>query len=86
MGFVNRHDNAAALPTVAVVQGAFAYSTSWADVVLGPIKEGLPVSAVASPLRDLAGDADSGHDLPAARSRIALQAITMVTSLGVERP
>jgi pimeloyl-ACP methyl ester carboxylesterase len=55
MGFFHR--GAAALPTVVLVHGAFADSTSWAAVARGLTGDRFPVVAVANPLRDLAGDA-----------------------------
>ena len=43
-------------PTVVLVHGAFADSSSWNAVVAELEREGYPVIAVANPLRDLAGD------------------------------
>ncbi|MEV5576063.1 alpha/beta hydrolase [Spirillospora sp. NPDC052269] len=43
-------------PTVVLVHGAFADSSSWNDVVTGLERDGYPVISVANPLRDLAGD------------------------------
>jgi len=44
-------------PTVVLVHGAFAESSSWNGVVRRLRAEGLPVLAVANPLRGLAADA-----------------------------
>jgi pimeloyl-ACP methyl ester carboxylesterase len=50
-------------PTIVLVHGAFAESSSW-DGVIDPLLEaGHPVIAAANPLRDLAGDAASVGDL-----------------------
>lgn len=43
-------------PTVVLVHGAFADSSSWSGVIARLEREGYPVLAVANPLRDLAGD------------------------------
>lgn len=43
-------------PTVVLVHGAFADSSSWNGVVARLEREGYPVVGVANPLRDLAGD------------------------------
>lgn len=45
-------------PTVVLVHGAFAESSSWNGVVTRLLAEGLPVLAVANPLRGLAPDAE----------------------------
>jgi pimeloyl-ACP methyl ester carboxylesterase len=45
-------------PTVVLVHGAFADSSSWDGVIAKLERAGYPVVAVANPLRDLAGDAD----------------------------
>lgn len=47
----------AAKPTIVLVHGAFADSSSWNDVIAKLERRGYPVLAVANPLRDLAGDA-----------------------------
>lgn len=44
-------------PTVVLVHGAFADSTSWNDVARELRREGHPVVAAANPLRGLSGDA-----------------------------
>ncbi|WP_378148340.1 alpha/beta fold hydrolase [Cnuibacter sp. UC19_7] len=49
---------AADQPTVVLVHGAFAESASWNGVVERLQAEGLPVLAVANPLRGLAADAE----------------------------
>ncbi|MBT2408995.1 alpha/beta hydrolase [Streptomyces sp. ISL-12] len=46
----------AAKPTVVLVHGAFADSTSWNDVIGKLRHDGYPVVAVANPLRSLSGD------------------------------
>lgn len=43
-------------PTIVLVHGAFADSSSWDGVIAKLEREGYPVVAVANPLRDLAGD------------------------------
>lgn len=44
-------------PTIVLVHGAFADSSSWDGVVSDLIDDGYPVVAAANPLRGLAGDA-----------------------------
>jgi pimeloyl-ACP methyl ester carboxylesterase len=44
-------------PTVVLVHGAFADSTSWNGVIKRLKRQGCPVLAVADPLRGLSGDA-----------------------------
>src|SRR5580698_11317675 len=44
-------------PTIVLVHGAFADSSSWNGVVADLAHDGYPVLAVANPLRSLAGDA-----------------------------
>ncbi|QZN86230.1 alpha/beta fold hydrolase [Cellulomonas sp. C5510] len=44
-------------PTVVLVHGAFADSSSWNDVIARLRQNGYPVLAVANPLRSLDGDA-----------------------------
>jgi len=44
-------------PTVVLVHGAFADSSSWNGVVADLIRDGYPVVAAANPLRGLASDA-----------------------------
>jgi pimeloyl-ACP methyl ester carboxylesterase len=46
----------AAKPTVVLVHGAFADSSSWDGVIARLEHDGYPVVAAANPLRDLAGD------------------------------
>lgn len=46
-----------ARPTVVLVHGAFADSSSWNDVIATLRSDGYPVIAVANPLRSLHGDA-----------------------------
>ncbi|MBB2988640.1 pimeloyl-ACP methyl ester carboxylesterase [Mycolicibacterium iranicum] len=48
----------AGLPTVVLVHGAFADSSSWNGVVAGLQRDGYPVLAVANPLRGLHSDAE----------------------------
>jgi pimeloyl-ACP methyl ester carboxylesterase len=50
-------EKAQARPTVVLVHGAFADSSSWNDVMAGLLKDGYPVIAVANPLRSVSGDA-----------------------------
>jgi pimeloyl-ACP methyl ester carboxylesterase len=47
-----------ATPTVVLVHGAFAGSSSWNGVIARLRDDGYPVIAVANPLRDLHGDAE----------------------------
>ena len=49
---------AASKPTVVLVHGAFAESSSWEGVASKLIKEGYPVVAVANPLRGLQFDSE----------------------------
>jgi len=44
-------------PTIILVHGAFAESSSWASVIAGLEKDGYRVIAAANPLRSVAGDA-----------------------------
>jgi pimeloyl-ACP methyl ester carboxylesterase len=44
-------------PTIVLVHGAFADSSSWNGVIADLSRDGYPVVAVANPLRSLAGDA-----------------------------
>jgi pimeloyl-ACP methyl ester carboxylesterase len=44
-------------PTVVLVHGAFADSSSWNDVIARLRRDGYPVIGVANPLRSLQGDA-----------------------------
>ncbi|MEV0036023.1 alpha/beta hydrolase, partial [Streptomyces sp. NPDC050804] len=46
-----------AKPTIVLVHGAFADSSSWDGVVARLEREGYPVLGLANPLRDLPGDA-----------------------------
>ena len=46
-----------AQPTVVLVHGAFAESSSWEDVVARLLAKGLPVIAAANPLRGVRSDA-----------------------------
>ncbi|MEV1078730.1 alpha/beta hydrolase [Streptomyces sp. NPDC050211] len=50
-------------PTVVLVHGAFADSTSWNDVVKKLKRDGYPVVAAANPLRGLSSDAAYLKDL-----------------------
>jgi pimeloyl-ACP methyl ester carboxylesterase len=52
-----------ALPTVVLVHGAFADSSSWNDVIAGLRRDGYPVVGVANPLRSLRGDAEFLRDV-----------------------
>jgi pimeloyl-ACP methyl ester carboxylesterase len=54
---------AAEKPTVVLVHGAFADSSSWNGVVKILEKDGYPVIAAANPLRTLKGDAQSVADV-----------------------
>jgi len=44
-------------PTIVLVHGAFADSSSWNGVIADLARDGYPAVAVANPLRSLAGDA-----------------------------
>jgi pimeloyl-ACP methyl ester carboxylesterase len=48
----------AAKPTVVLVHGAFADSSSWNEVIATLRSDGYPVVAAANPLRGLHADAD----------------------------
>ena len=50
-------------PTIVLVHGAFAESSSWNAVIDQLEGAGHPVIAAANPLRDLAGDAASVADV-----------------------
>ncbi|ANJ12044.1 MULTISPECIES: alpha/beta fold hydrolase [Streptomyces] len=52
------HDAAVQKPTVVLVHGAFADSSSWNGVIERLRKDGYPVVAPANPLRGLKSDAD----------------------------
>jgi pimeloyl-ACP methyl ester carboxylesterase len=45
-------------PTIVLVHGAFAESSSWNGVIAALLDEGFPVLAVANPLRGVSSDAD----------------------------
>jgi len=51
--------SAAVRPTVVLVHGAFADSSSWNGVIARLAARGYPVVAAANPLRSLSGDAQS---------------------------
>ena len=51
------HRSRSPKPTVVLVHGAFADSTSWNDVARELRREGHPVVAAANPLRGLSSDA-----------------------------
>ncbi|MGF0173701.1 alpha/beta fold hydrolase [Streptomyces sp. Marseille-Q5077] len=53
----------AAKPTVVLVHGAFADSSSWNGVIKQLKNDGYPVIAAANPLRSLSGDAASVKNL-----------------------
>ncbi|WP_200842131.1 alpha/beta fold hydrolase [Actinomadura sp. K4S16] len=50
--------NSAGKPTIVLVHGAFAESSSWNGVIAALLDDGHPVIAVANPLRGVAYDAD----------------------------
>ena len=50
--------DSAAKPTIVLVHGAFAESSSWNGVIAALLDDGHPVIAVANPLRGVAFDAD----------------------------
>lgn len=52
-----------ATPTVVLVHGAFADSSSWNGVIARLRSDGYPVIGVANPLRSLPGDADYLRDV-----------------------
>jgi pimeloyl-ACP methyl ester carboxylesterase len=51
-----------ARPTVVLVHGAWADSSSWADVILKLQRDGYPVLAAPNPLRSLKNDSDTVRD------------------------
>ncbi len=57
------HSAAATRPTVVLVHGADADSSSWEQVILRLEEKGYPVIAFANPLRSVAGDAARLSDL-----------------------
>ena len=52
----SRSDPSAAKPTIVLVHGAFADSSSWSSEIQFLQSQGYPVIAVANPLRDVASD------------------------------
>lgn len=50
--------DADSIPTVVLVHGAFADSSSWNGVILALQAQGYPVVAAANPLRSVSGDAE----------------------------
>ena len=50
-------------PTIVLVHGAFAESSSWDGVIDPLLAAGHPVIAAANPLRSLAGDAAAVADV-----------------------
>src|ERR1700757_4463997 len=52
-------------PTVVLVHGAFADSSSWYGVIAILKRDGYPVIAAANPLRSVKGDADTVRALVA---------------------
>jgi pimeloyl-ACP methyl ester carboxylesterase len=50
-------ENTVSKPTIVLVHGAFADSSSWNGVTAALLSQGFPVVAVANPLRSLKGDA-----------------------------
>ena len=59
----NRKDVRSCRPTIVLVHGAFAESSSWDRVIDPLLAEGHRVVAAANPLRSLAADAASVSDL-----------------------
>lgn len=55
--------HATAKPTVVLVHGAWADSSSWNAVVRRLIHDGYPVTAFATPLQSLSGDSSALRDL-----------------------
>ena len=53
-----RQATAAPKPTIILVHGAFAGSSSWSGVISDLERDGYPVVAAANPLRTVKGDAD----------------------------
>ncbi|MCS5717930.1 alpha/beta hydrolase [Herbiconiux sp. CPCC 205763] len=45
-------------PTIVLVHGAFAESSSWNGVITGLVSDGFPVIAVANPLRGVSSDSE----------------------------
>lgn len=52
------HESSTTRPTVVLVHGAFADSSSWNDVIASLRNDGYPVVAAANPLRGLHADAE----------------------------
>lgn len=52
-----REESASSKPTIVLVHGAFAGSSSWNGVITDLEHDGYPVIAVANPLRSVKGDA-----------------------------
>lgn len=55
--FIRAQDSEMKKPTVVLVHGAFAESSSWARVATKLLAKGYPVIALANPLRSVKGDA-----------------------------
>lgn len=60
-----RDGSPAPKPTIVLVHGAFAGSSSWNPVIARLAKDGYPVIAAANPLRSVKGDAQYVSDLVA---------------------
>ena len=61
--FISPAAGRSAKPTIVLVHGAFAESSSWNSVVAELLADGYPVIAAANPLRGLKGDAESVAEL-----------------------
>ena len=57
------HEPRTTPPTVVLVHGAFADSSSWNDVIARLRRDGYPVVGVANPLRALPSDAEFLRDV-----------------------
>lgn len=72
-GGVSAESSQAPKPTIVLVHGAFAESSSWDPVVTRLLADGYPVVAVANPLRGVKSDADYvANSLSAVKGPIVL--------------
>lgn len=55
---ITTHESSTTRPTIVLVHGAFADSSSWNDVIVSLRNDGYPVIAAANPLRGLHADAE----------------------------
>ncbi|MBA5638977.1 alpha/beta hydrolase [Duganella sp. LX20W] len=66
MGAITAHEGTAAKPTIVLIHGAFADSSSWDGVAQRLTAKGYPVLSVANPLRGVGNDAQYAASVLAA--------------------